>query len=80
MVAASPSFTIPDEIMGMDIDEAKEMLNGYGAAVVTRWISEEELSEEELAYGEGNVVRCTPQSGMTYIQEGTDSYITLYYY
>ena len=80
VVAASPSFTIPDEIMGMDIDEAKEMLNGYGAAVVTRWISEEELSEEELAYGEGNVVRCTPQSGMTYIQEGTDSYITLYYY
>ena len=80
VVAASPSFTIPDEIMGMDIDEAKEMLNGYGAAVVTRWISEDELSEEELAYGEGNVVRCTPQSGMTYIQEGTDSYITLYYY
>lgn len=64
----------------MDVEEAKELLNGYGAAVVTRWISEDELTETELAYGEGNVVRCTPQTGDRYIQEGTDSYITLYYY
>ena len=80
VLAASPSFTIPQEIMGMDVEEAKELLNGYGAAVVTRWISEDELTETELAYGEGNVVRCTPQTGDRYIQEGTDSYITLYYY
>ena len=75
VLAASPSFTIPQEIMGMDAGRSqRSLLNGYGAAVVTRWISEDEPHRRrELACGEGNVVRCTPQTGDRYTQEGTDS-------
>ncbi len=78
-IASSPSFTIPSNIIGMDLQEAKNLLSGYGAAVVTSRISEDTLNEEEKL-GSGVVVRCDPSPNKTYTQEGTDSYIVLYYY
>lgn len=78
-IASSPSFTIPADIIGMELQEAKNLLSSYGAAVVTSRISEEILNDEEKL-GEGIVVRCDPSPGKTYTQEGTDSYIVLYYY
>lgn len=79
-VSVYPSFVIAEDLIGMELEEARELLKSYGAAVVTQHISEEELSEEERAIGEGRVVRCTPSVGSTYVQEGADSYILLYYY
>ncbi len=78
-VAISPSFSIPSSIIGMELQDAKELLNGYGAAVVTSRISEDILNEEEKL-GEGRVVRCDPAPQENYTQEGVDSYIVLYYY
>lgn len=78
-IASSPSFTIPADIIGMELQEAKNLLSSYGAAVVTSRINEEILNDEEKL-GEGIVVRCDPSPGKTYTQEGTDSYIVLYYY
>ena len=77
-VAISPSFSIPSSIIGMELQDAKELLNGYGAAVVTSRISEDILNEEEKL-GEGRVVRCDPAPQENYTQEGVDSYIVLYY-
>lgn len=78
-IASSPTFMIPADIIGMNLQEAKDVLSGYGAAVVTSRISEDILNEEEKL-GEGLVVRCDPSPGKNYTQEGTDSYIVLYYY
>ena len=78
-IASSPTFMIPADIIGMDLQEARDVLSGYGAAVVTSRISEDILNEEEKL-GEGLVVRCDPSPGENYTQEGTDSYIVLYYY
>ena len=78
-VATSPTFTIPSSIIGMELQQAKDLLNSYGAAVVTSRISEDILNEEEKL-GAGLVVRTDPSPQESYTQEGTDSYIVLYYY
>ena len=46
---------------------------------MTSRVSEDILNEEEKI-GSGLVVRCDPGPQTTYTQEGTDSYIVLYYY
>lgn len=79
VVASSPTFVIPSDIIGMKIQDAKDLLSSYGAAVVTSRVSEDILNEEEKI-GSGLVVRCDPGPQTTYTQEGTDSYIVLYYY
>ena len=63
----------------MKLQDAKDLLSSYGAAVVTSRVSEDILNEEEKI-GSGLVVRCDPGPQTTYTQEGTDSYIVLYYY
>lgn len=79
VVASSPTFVIPSDIIGMKLQDAKDLLSNYGAAVVTSRVSEDILNEEEKI-GSGLVVRCDPGPQTTYTQEGTDSYIVLYYY
>lgn len=79
VVASSPTFVIPSDIIGMKLQDAKNLLSSYGAAVVTSRVSEDILNEEEKI-GSGLVVRCDPGPQTTYTQEGTDSYIVLYYY
>lgn len=79
VVASSPTFVIPSDIIGMKLQDAKDLLSSYGAAVVTSRVSEDILNEEEKI-GSGLVVRCDPGPQTTYTQEGTDSYIVLYYY
>ena len=76
-VATSPTFTIPSSIIGMELQQAKDLLNSYGAAVVTSRISEDILNEEEKL-GAGLVVRTDPSPQESYTQEGTDRYIVLY--
>ena len=69
VISEYPSIVIPQELIGMDVDEAKRLLNMEGAAVITRQVS-----------GQGtNVVRVDPPVGSLYTQEGTDSVVTLYY-
>ncbi len=69
VISEYPSIVIPQELIGMDVDEAKRLLNREGAAVITRQVS-----------GQGtNVVRVDPPVGSLYTQEGTDSVVTLYY-
>lgn len=79
VVASSPTFVIPSDIIGMKLQDAKDLLSSYGAAVVTSRVSEDILNEEEKI-GSGLVVRCDPGPQTTYTQEGTGSYIVLYYY
>lgn len=69
VISEYPSITISPELIGMDVDAAKRLLNDQGAAVITR-----------QQYGQGTtVVRVDPPVGSVYTQEGTDSVITLYY-
>ncbi|MDE5758164.1 MAG: PASTA domain-containing protein, partial [Allobaculum sp.] len=68
VVSTYPTLTIDESYIGMDIDEAKEVLNNQGMAVLTRNV-----------YGTQEVIDIDPPVGTTYTQEGSDSVITLYY-
>ncbi len=69
IVSQYPEITIPEEVIGMDVDEAKDLLNDMGVAVVTR----------QVGSGSGVVTSTDPAVGSTYTQEGSDSVVTLYY-
>jgi eukaryotic-like serine/threonine-protein kinase len=71
IVSSYPSIVIPEDLIGQDVDSAKEELNDLGIAVVTK--------EIDSAYGGNLVVSVDPDVGSEYIQEGTDSVVTLYY-
>ena len=69
VISEYPSITISPELIGMDVDAAKRLLNDQGAAVITR-----------QQYGQGTtVVRVDPPVGSVYTEDGTDSVIRLYY-
>lgn len=71
IVSQYPTIVIPEDIVGMNVDDAKDQLNELGIAVVTR--------KMDSGMGSGIVVMTDPATGTTYTQEGSDSVVTLYY-
>ncbi len=71
VVSSYPSIVIPSDLIGQDVTSAKEELNALGIACVTKPI--------DNAYGGNEVVSVSPDVGTEYVQEGTDSVVTLYY-
>lgn len=71
VVSTYPSITIPSDLIGQDVIDAKEELNNLGIAVV--------LSHVENGQGSNKVVDVSPEVGSEYVQEGTNSVVTLYY-
>lgn len=71
VVSEYPSIIIPDDIIGKDVQAAKQELNALGIAVV--------IEPASNATGQNRVVDCLPKVGSTYIQDGSDSVVTLYY-
>ncbi|MBP3852102.1 MAG: PASTA domain-containing protein, partial [Erysipelotrichaceae bacterium] len=71
IVSQYPTIVIPEDIVGMNVDDAKDQLNELGIAVVTR--------KMDSGMGSGVVVMTEPAAGTTYTQEGSDSVVTLYY-
>lgn len=79
-VAKAPSLTIPD-VIGEDVQTAKEHLESYGVYVVLYQRPTVGMSEEEIAALEtGVVVEVDPPKGTEYKQDGSSNWITLYYY
>ena len=77
---AYPSYTIPANIIGMNIDEAKTMLEQEGMQVVLSNLDTTSLTEEEINNLEtGIVIKSSPDINESYTQTD-DAYITLYYY
>ena len=70
VVAQYPSIIISEDLIGMDVDEAKAYLNDLGIAVM--------LKQAGTSYN-NEVVSVYPAVGTEYIQEGTDSVVTLFY-
>lgn len=70
-VSRYPSIVIPEELIGMEVNAAKEYLNDKGIAVVLSGVS----NDNEQGY----VVSVDPVVGARYTQEGSDSVVTLFY-
>ena len=78
--ATYPTITIPEDIIGMDINSAQRELETMGAIVRTSNRDTTQMSQEEIEQLQvGVVISCDPASGTSYIQK-EDKYITLYYY
>lgn len=71
VVSSYPSIVIPSDLLGKDVLDAKDELNNLGVAVV--------LSKITDGSGSNKVVNVSPDVGTEYVQEGTDSVVTLYY-
>ena len=71
VVSSYPSVVIPSDLLGKDVLDAKDELNNLGIAVV--------LSKITDGSGSNKVVNVSPDVGTEYVQEGTDSVVTLYY-
>ncbi|MEA5017262.1 MAG: Stk1 family PASTA domain-containing Ser/Thr kinase [Erysipelotrichaceae bacterium] len=72
-------FTIPDNLVGMNVFEAQNLLTAKGAMVMLYPMSTAGMSEEELADIKYNtVISVTPSSGLYTQYE--DNSIVLYYY
>lgn len=75
-----PSIVVPFNLKGMNVDEAKGLLESLGAEVMLSTLDTSSLSEEEkanLAYGV--VIDTNPSMGVAYTQE-EGTYIIIYYY
>lgn len=68
VVSDYPQLTIPQFLIGMPVEEAKEWLNEQGIAVVPKEVN-----------GGSVVSDVSPSAGSLYVQEGTNSFVTLYY-
>ena len=78
--ATYPTITIPDDIIGMDVQSAQRELEHMGAVVRTSNRDTTQMSKEELdSITPGVVISCDPASGTSYTQK-ENNYITLYYY
>lgn len=79
IVSGYLSFTIPDNLLGMNVFEAQNLLTSKGAMVMLHPLSTDELSEDEKDNIEYNtVVKVTSSSGLYTQYEDTS--IVLYYY
>lgn len=78
--ATYPTITIPDDIIGMDVQSAQRELEHMGAVVRTSNRDTTQMSQEELdSITSGVVISCDPAYGTSYTQK-ENNYITLYYY
>ena len=78
--ATYPAITIPDDIIGMDVQSAQRELEHMGAVVRTSNRDTTQMSQEELdSITPGVVISCDPAYGTSYTQK-ENNYITLYYY
>ena len=79
IVASYLEFLIPSDLVGKNIYEAKNLLEGMGATVLLNPMDRSTLTEEELkTIVFDTVIRYAPDSGYYVQREG--NYITLYYY
>ena len=67
-VSKNPSIVIPENLIGMNIDQAVNWLNEQGIAVYAKDIK-----------GTSQVIRTDPAPGSEYTQEGTDQVVILYH-
>ena len=74
-IASYPSVVIPHSIIGMDIYEAQQYLESLEIVVILSLLE----STPESVVDTGVVIRCTPDTGVSYTQED-GNYVTLYYY
>lgn len=78
--ATYPTITIPDDIIGMDVQSAQRELEHMGAVVRTSNRDTTQMSQEELdSITPGVVISCDPAYGTSYTQK-ENNYVTLYYY
>ena len=80
-IADYPTFTIPATIKGMDIDEAKKLLEDLGAKVKLSQLSVDENIDADgnYIYPPKTVVRTDPAINTIYRQTD-DVYLTIYFY
>ena len=79
IVSGYLEFTIPENMIGMNVFEAQNMLTEKGAMVMLYPLSTDDLTEEEKQNIEYNtVISMTPSSGLYTQYE--DNSIVLYYY
>ena len=71
VVSTYPSIVIPSDLIGKDVLDAKDELNDLGIAAVLSKISD--------GSGSNKVISVSPDVGTEYVQEGTNSVVTLYY-
>ncbi len=75
-----PSIVIPLNIKGMEVEEARALLESMGAEVMLSTMDTSMMTEDEKAHLEyGIVIDTNPSIGTTYTQE-EGTYIILYYY
>ncbi len=78
--ATYPTITIPEDIIGMDVQSAQKELESMGAVVRTSNRDTTQMSQEELdSLTAGVVISSDPASGTSYTQKESN-FITLYYY
>ena len=78
--ATYPTITIPDDIIGMDVQSAQRELEHMGTVVRTSNRDTTQMRQEELdSITPGVVISCDPAYGTSYTQK-ENNYITLYYY
>lgn len=71
VVSTYPSIVIPSNLIGQDVLSAKDELNDLGIAVV--------VTKIDGGQGTNKVVSVSPDVGTEYVQEGTNSVVTLFY-
>ncbi|MBQ0064227.1 MAG: Stk1 family PASTA domain-containing Ser/Thr kinase [Firmicutes bacterium] len=72
VVSQYPQLVIPEDWIGQDVDQLIDALHQQGIAVVKKPYA-------RITSGENKVVAVYPEVGTLYIQEGTNSVITLIY-
>ena len=74
-----PTILIPFGTLGRNVDTVTQELAAQGFRVTPVEVSRSSLSEKEIGYGAGNVIRVLPEEGTSYRQEGEAS-IVLYWF
>lgn len=78
--SAYNTIRIPNNLEGMNIDEAMALLQEKGVEVVLSNLDTTNLTPEEIENLEtGIVIKTEPEAGASYTQTDT-SYVTIYYY
>lgn len=70
VISTYPSIVIPEDLIGKNVEEAKQELNELGIAVVTKQYG---------VSGNNVVISVSPDIGTEYTQRGSDTVVTLYY-
>ena len=80
-VATYQAILLPNSIISMDVDQAKQLLEQLGARVVLQQLKIEDNLDEngEYIYPLNTVVSCNPACNTYYLQTESSS-VTLYYY